>query len=94
MVIAGDFNATPAAKELVPIATRLADAWDKGGLRPSDNPDGLTSPAELDGGPRNRIDYVFVSPSIQVRGARVIVDAKTRLASDHYPVVVDLAVSR
>jgi endonuclease/exonuclease/phosphatase family metal-dependent hydrolase len=94
VVLAGDFNATPAAKELAPIVARFTDAWDKGAIRMSDNPDGLTSPAELDGGPRNRIDYVFVSPSIQVRGARVVVDAKTRLASDHYPVVVDIAVTR
>jgi hypothetical protein len=33
-----------------------------------------------------------VSRSIDVRAVRVVVDALTRLASDHYPVVVDLAL--
>lgn len=92
MVIAGDFNARPEAKELEPIFARLTDAWARAGARTGDNPDGLTSPAELSGGPRSRIDYVFVSPSIDVRAARVIVDEKTRLASDHYPIVADLAL--
>ena len=90
MVVAGDFNARPEAKELEPIFFRLTDAWTKAGARTADNPDGQTSPSQLTGGPRSRIDYVLVSPSIDVRAARVIVDEKTRLASDHYPVVADL----
>lgn len=92
IVMVGDFNARPTAKELEPITARLTDGWAKAGVRDPGNPDGLSSPAELDSPPRNRIDYAFVSPSIGMRSARVILDQKTRLASDHYPLVVDLTL--
>jgi len=92
IVVVGDFNAQPTAKELEPIATRLTDAWARAGVRDAGNPDGLTSPAEPDSAPRHRIDYAFVSPSVAIRAARVVVDGKTHLASDHYPLVVDLTL--
>jgi endonuclease/exonuclease/phosphatase family metal-dependent hydrolase len=75
-----------------PLFGRLTDAWAKAGTRRDDNADGLTSPADVGSGPTRRFDYAFVSPSIDVRTARVIVDAKTRLASDHNPVVLDLTL--
>jgi endonuclease/exonuclease/phosphatase family metal-dependent hydrolase len=87
-VMVGDFNARPTATELQPLFARFTDAWAKAGA--ADNPNGFTSPARLDGDPRNRIDYVLVSSSIEVRAASVSIDARTRLAADHYPVVVDL----
>jgi endonuclease/exonuclease/phosphatase family metal-dependent hydrolase len=91
-IVVGDFNARPTTPELAPLLSRLTDAWGKAGAATADNPDGLTSPAELAGTPRNRIDYVLVSPSIEVRAATVPIDAGTRLAADHYPVVVDLVL--
>jgi endonuclease/exonuclease/phosphatase family metal-dependent hydrolase len=91
-VVVGDFNARPTAAELEPLFGRLTDAWAKARDRAADDADGLTSPAALGSGPKHRIDYAFVSPSIDVRAARVFIDAKTRLASDHYPVVVDLTL--
>lgn len=91
-VIVGDLNARPAAAELKPLFARFTDPWTTSIAKVADNPDGLTSPAELSGEPRNRIDYVLVSPAIEVRAAKVAIDAKTRLASDHYPVVVDLTL--
>ena len=91
-ILLGDFNARPDAGELDPILTRFTDAWVQAGRPTADNPHGLTSPARLDAPPRSRIDYVFVSPGIAVRSARVPVDANTRLASDHYPVVVQFDV--
>lgn len=92
-IMVGDFNARPDAPELAPLLARFTDAWSKAGARTADNPDGLTSPAALDGASRNRIDYVLVSPPSQVRSASVPIDAKTRLAADHYPVVVDVSVA-
>ena len=87
-VVVGDFNARPEAVELQPLMARLTDSW-RAATRPqTDNPEGLTSPAALDGPPRNRIDYVLVSRAAQVRAVSVPIDAKTRLAADHYPVVV------
>jgi endonuclease/exonuclease/phosphatase family metal-dependent hydrolase len=91
-VVVGDFNAGPDATELQPLMARLTDAWRMNASPPSDNPDGLTTPARLDGSPRSRIDYVLVSSAAQVRAVSVPIDARTRLAADHYPVVVDLTL--
>ena len=91
-LLIGDLNARPAAAELQPLLERLTDAWAQGGVRTADNPDGLTSPARLVGAPASRIDYVLASRSIAVRSASVPIDAKTRLAADHYPIVVDLTL--
>jgi endonuclease/exonuclease/phosphatase family metal-dependent hydrolase len=91
-VVVGDFNARPTAPEMQPLLARFTDAWAKAGHRAGNNPDGLTSPASPGGAPANRIDYVLASPSIEVRAASVPVDPRTRLASDHYPIVVDLTL--
>ncbi|HEV7652424.1 MAG TPA: endonuclease/exonuclease/phosphatase family protein [Actinophytocola sp.] len=79
-VLLGDFNAAPAAPELAPLWTKLADAWT------SAEP-GPTYPADV---PAERIDYVTTSPGVHARGARVL----ETLASDHRPVVADLSVRR
>ena len=90
-VVVGDFNARPTAPELEPLFARLTDAWTKAIVKVADNP-GLTSPARLEGDPRNRIDYVLVSSPAEVRTAYVPIGAKTRLAADHYPVVAELTM--
>jgi endonuclease/exonuclease/phosphatase family metal-dependent hydrolase len=91
-VVVGDLNARPTATELEPLFARFTDSWAKAGVAGVENPNGLTSPATLGGDPRNRIDYVLVSSPVEVRAATVPIDAKTRLAADHYPVVVDLTL--
>ncbi len=93
-ILVGDFNARPTAAELEPLFARFTDAWAKAGRAPADNPNGLTSPAELATAPRNRIDYVLVSPPAEVRTAAVPIDARTHLAADHYPVIVSLTLPR
>lgn len=82
-VLLGDFNATPDALELAPLWDQVDDAW-LAGRRESDGP---TFPAA---DPTERIDYVTVSPGIDVRDAWVPETG----ASDHLPVVADLTVSR
>jgi endonuclease/exonuclease/phosphatase family metal-dependent hydrolase len=92
-VMVGDFNAQPTATELQPLMARFDDAWRKARTRNTDGvADGFTSPADPEDAPRHRIDYVLVSRSIDVRATRVIIDARTRLASDHYPVVADVTL--
>jgi endonuclease/exonuclease/phosphatase family metal-dependent hydrolase len=91
-VMVGDLNARPTATELEPLFARFTDAWTNAGVAAAGNPDGLTAPAAPDGDARNRIDYVLVSVSTKVGAAYVPIDAKTRLAADHYPVVVDLTL--
>jgi len=78
-LVFGDMNASPDAEEIQPLLHRLHDAW--AAVHGADA--GFTYPADA---PRERIDYVLVSPQLHVRAARV----PDTLASDHRPVVVDL----
>jgi endonuclease/exonuclease/phosphatase family metal-dependent hydrolase len=89
-ILTGDFNARPNAPELAPVQQRLVDAWAAAGRPTAENPDGHTSPSRPEGNPRNRIDYIFVSRQIGVESAVVPLDASTRMASDHYPVIANL----
>lgn len=91
-VMVGDFNARPTAAELAPINARFKDAWAEAGVPTTDNPMGFTSPARLVLNPTSRIDHVFVSSPVGVDAAYVPIDQQTRLASDHYPVIADIAL--
>ncbi|GAA2314915.1 endonuclease/exonuclease/phosphatase family protein [Streptomyces kunmingensis] len=78
-VLLGDFNAAPSAPELGPLWTELRD---------SGPAEGGTYPAST---PVQRIDYVAVGEGIRVRSASVP-DEPT--ASDHRPVVAEIALPR
>jgi endonuclease/exonuclease/phosphatase family metal-dependent hydrolase len=80
VVLAGDLNAVPDAPELAPLMSAYADAWTRAGTGP-----GYTIPVEA---PDRRIDYVLTSPEIGAVNAEVIATD----ASDHLPLVADLAV--
>jgi endonuclease/exonuclease/phosphatase family metal-dependent hydrolase len=81
-ILTGDFNAVHAAPELAPLWERLTDASGAAGV------DAPTYPAL---NPRTRIDYVAVSPgAVDVKAVTV----PETLASDHRPVVADLALHR
>ncbi|MGY1735525.1 endonuclease/exonuclease/phosphatase family protein [Geodermatophilus sp. SYSU D00684] len=92
-VLVGDLNAGPDAPELAGLRGRFTDAWEAAGEREDQarwrfwqRDEGLTHPARA---PHVRIDQVWVTPGIQVAGARVLDGAG---ASDHLPLVVDLLV--
>jgi endonuclease/exonuclease/phosphatase family metal-dependent hydrolase len=87
IIVMGDFNAGPGTPEMAPLFATLTDAWTARGTGP-----GLTSPASPVREAANRIDYIFVSRDVEVRSVSVPVDARTRSASDHYPVVARVAV--
>gem|GEM_PF-532223 len=87
IVLMGDLNAGHAADELTPLYTRLIDIWREGGVGA-----GNTASARLSGYPTSRIDYIFASPGTAITSVAVPIDAPTRLASDHYPVLATLAV--
>ena len=80
VVLLGDLNATPAAPEIGALTEGLADAWATAGVG-----DGFTYDAAT---PHARIDYVLSSPDVVARTAAVVATD----ASDHLPVVVDLAL--
>lgn len=79
-VLLGDMNAGPGTPEMRALTAVLVDAWAVAG-----DGAGLTFPARR---PVARIDYVLVSPGVRPLGAAVV---GTR-ASDHRPVVADLAL--
>lgn len=80
MVILGDLNARPEAPEIVALTDDLVDAWAAAGTGP-----GYTFDAST---PHARIDYVLSSDDVVTHMAAVV----TTDASDHFPVVVDLAL--
>lgn len=81
LVLLGDLNARPRAREVRTLTRYLVDAWVVGGAGA-----GPTYPARA---PGVRIDYVLVSPGLEVVYAHVpLTDA-----SDHRPVVADLRVA-
>lgn len=80
-ILIGDLNAPPSAPEMQALFARLADAWLVVGG------DGFTYPAM---NPVRRIDYVLTSQHFRAIAASVI----PTTASDHRPVVVELARPR
>jgi endonuclease/exonuclease/phosphatase family metal-dependent hydrolase len=79
VVLAGDLNATPDKRAVSRLAATLRDAWAEAG-----EGEGATFPAIA---PVARIDYVFVGEAFEITQACI----GTGVASDHIPVVVDLA---
>jgi len=73
-VLVGDFNAHPDSHEIERVQQQFVHSFDQAGTG-----SGYTSPPE---NPMETIDYIFVSPDIQVLSAEVI----SSLASDHLPV--------
>jgi len=83
-VLCGDLNAVAGASSTYrKLTAQLTDAQKAlSGHRPK-----ATFPARL---PVLRLDHVFVSKEIGVRGVKVPYDARSRRASDHLPLIVDL----
>ena len=77
----GDMNARPDAPEIEPLFHRLRDTW------PYRQGPGLTGPAR---NPAGKIDYVLASDGFTVTKAWV----PRVFASDHFPVVVDLLLTK
>jgi endonuclease/exonuclease/phosphatase family metal-dependent hydrolase len=85
-LLCGDLNAVPNATTYRRIARRMHDAQRRlAGHRPKP-----TFPSVL---PFLRLDHVFVSDDVKVRGVTVPHDAKARRASDHLPLIVDLELT-
>jgi endonuclease/exonuclease/phosphatase family metal-dependent hydrolase len=85
-LIGGDFNEFPDARPISFLGERFDDAWTERGAGAGA---GETFPATE---PAARIDFVFISASLEVPLAVVPGGADVVAASDHRPVVVDLAL--
>jgi endonuclease/exonuclease/phosphatase family metal-dependent hydrolase len=80
-VLVGDFNARPGSREIERVLEQFAHSYAIAGTG-----DGYTSPADA---PRQTIDYIFVSPDIQVLSTEII----PSLASDHLPVAAEISLT-
>jgi endonuclease/exonuclease/phosphatase family metal-dependent hydrolase len=83
-ILAGDFNFLSRSRPYARIASRLLDVQ-----RVIPSRHGATFPARY---PRFRIDYIFVSPSVEVERVEVVRNTATGIASDHLPLVADLRI--
>lgn len=79
-LLLGDFNAKPVSPEIEMITANLLDTFAQKGQG-----EGVTYPAIS----RARIDYIFVSPKIGINQVQVL---NNQVASDHYPVLVQLEI--
>jgi endonuclease/exonuclease/phosphatase family metal-dependent hydrolase len=84
VVLLGDLNATPDAVEIRTLVEDLVDAWEEAGVG-----DGATFPTE---NPQARIDYVMHSADVVARAVAVVASPVAVSASDHRPVVADVAL--
>ncbi|HET6530069.1 MAG TPA: endonuclease/exonuclease/phosphatase family protein [Actinoplanes sp.] len=83
LVLLADLNATPGTPEIRALTVGLADAWPTAG-----GWFGSTFPNPF---PYRRIDYVLHSPAGRAETAVVVGSLSARIASDHLPVVADIA---
>jgi len=83
LIVCGDLNALPYSAVYRKLSRKLRDVQRAHGRRAR-----ATWPARL---PLARLDHIFVSRGFEVLDCRVPRNALTRLASDHLPVVADLA---
>lgn len=82
VVVMGDFNDAQGSLALEPVDD-LVDAFGRAGSSPQETFHNFYGKPEEEGA---RIDFIFVSPDIEVLSADVV-DSEAR-ASDHYPVMV------
>jgi endonuclease/exonuclease/phosphatase family metal-dependent hydrolase len=83
-VVGVDVNEGPTGESWRALADGLVDVAEQAGAGNL-----FTFPA---GGPRDRIDAVFVDPRIEVHDYRVVDTPAARRASDHFAIVADLAL--
>lgn len=84
IVLGGDLNERPGGRAVALLSGRFTDAWQTAGEGP-----GETFPSRE---PDARIDYLFVGEGISVTDVLVPPGPEARAASDHLPVVADLAI--
>ncbi len=101
LIALGDFNSRPGSAAHRAIADRLRDARSffdpQPALRSFPTLSGLsrlvsTAVPRLRG-PQLAIDHIFLNEHLQATGIEVVMNSKTRLASDHFPVVAEIRLA-
>jgi endonuclease/exonuclease/phosphatase family metal-dependent hydrolase len=85
IVLGADLNDSAGSAAWRTVANGLTDVAAAAG-----HPDTSTYPSSA---PRLRLDVIFADPRFQVRAYQVIDGAEARSASDHLPVMADLALA-
>ncbi|MGB3588713.1 MAG: endonuclease/exonuclease/phosphatase family protein [Tunicatimonas sp.] len=94
VILMGDFNSNP---ESTPYKTlneseNLADAWNKSVLPPVGPEKSFSGFAVTPNLPGDRIDHIFVSPSLDVHRMAIISEEKNgAYPSDHFPVFAEIS---
>ena len=90
VILTGDFNLTPEQEPISVITSELQDSRSIT-KQAAYGPTGTFNGFKFDSPLKERIDYVFVSNSIEVKRYGVLTDSKDlRYPSDHLPVFVNL----
>ncbi len=86
-ILCGDFNAGPNSPAYRQIVEKLRDTQEgHETLKPR--------PTFFSRYPLSRIDHIFVDPATEVLNVEIPSTRLTRVASDHLPLVVDIAIPR
>lgn len=89
-ILTGDFNARSDFAGFATLTARLHDAA-RVSRTPTTGGTMTFNGFGADIQPNNKIDYIFVSPSLEVLSHQIITDRyQQRYPSDHYPIVVNL----
>jgi endonuclease/exonuclease/phosphatase family metal-dependent hydrolase len=86
LILMGDFNSLPGSPPCRLIAKQLRDAR----MLVTPAPSLRAFPTRL---PLLAVDHIFVNDRLHVDNIAVVRNPRTRVASDHFPVVADLLVS-
>lgn len=92
-ICVGDFNSTVETYQIKTIKTLLHDVYDRSGTPRQGVENTNLGGGVFQGEPKNRIDYIFLTPHFEVKDYQVISDVydENRYPSDHLPVTSSLA---
>ncbi|WP_353195659.1 endonuclease/exonuclease/phosphatase family protein [Parapedobacter defluvii] len=87
-ICVGDFNSTVETSQIKAIKTLLHDAYDRSKTPPQGVENTNLGGGIFQGEPKNRIDYIFLTPHFEVENYKVISDVynDNHYPSDHLPV--------
>ena len=92
VICVGDLNSTPDTEQVQTMQTLLRDAY-RTTAQPPYGPVGTFQGFKADAPLQDRIDYIFVSPSVEVLDYAALTDTlHGRYPSDHLPVVATVVV--
>ena len=85
LIVAGDLNEPPDGEAVQMLLSRFIDTFNPA----EDQPSGTFNEGD---GPR--IDYILASPDWRSVSSRIVLDERSRVASDHLPYVAELELPR